>query len=266
MKTVSLCQLGYEDVSFTNIVALSLHWGAGNRTVYTDEGRPDNMLFYTLSGTRRYQEEGKAAFDVAAGDLMLMPAGSRYTSTVTSPNGTDGFCLQFMLRDQNGQPCRLDEGLSVLMHDEDGSIQTLAEKLLGASMQRGSSLRVKELLIRLLEEACQENIPGEDSEIYPAIRYLETHLQSPIALQPLAQLCHMSLSTFLRRFQALIGTPPAAYHRLLRLEKSRELLESGLCNVEQAAFALGFYDKSHFTRSFQAHFGIKPGNVRPRRS
>ena len=52
MKTVALSRLGYEDLSPTNIVALSLHWAAGNRTLYRGEGRPDNMLFYTVSGTR----------------------------------------------------------------------------------------------------------------------------------------------------------------------------------------------------------------------
>ena len=45
MKTVALSRLGYEDLSPTNIVALSLHWPAGNRTLYRGEGRPDNMLF-----------------------------------------------------------------------------------------------------------------------------------------------------------------------------------------------------------------------------
>ena len=38
MKTVALSRLGYEDLSPTNIVALSLHWPAGNRTLYRGEG------------------------------------------------------------------------------------------------------------------------------------------------------------------------------------------------------------------------------------
>lgn len=265
MKTLTLSQLGYEQVSFTHIVALSLHWGAGNRTVYCGEGRPDNMLFYTAAGARRYQEEGCAPFDVAAGDLMLMPAGSRYTSTVTSPEGTDGFCLQFEVRDEEGQLCRLDERVSVVMHDAEGSVMQIMDKLLGVSMQRGTSLRVMELLIRLMEIISGPAVAAEGSELYPALRHMERHLQSPLSDGELAQLCHMSLSTFSRRFRALTGQPPAAYHRALRLEKSRELLESGLCSVEQAAFALGFYDKAHFSRCFQAHFGIKPGDVRPLR-
>ena len=261
MKTVALSRLGYEDLSPTNIVAMSLHWASGNRTIYHGEGRPDNMLFYTVSGTRTYSQEGCAPFDVGPGDLMLMPAGSRYVSTVTSSGGTDGYNIQFMLRDETGAPCRLEECVQVLMHDENGRIQQMLDKLLGASMQRGSSLRLKELLIRLLEDICRQPA-GEGTELYPAIRYMETHLQSPVAAQDLAQLCHMSLSTFTRRFRMLTGEPPAAYHRRLRLEKSRELLESGLCSVEQAAFALGFYDKAHFSRCFQAHFGARPGDMR----
>ena len=261
MKTVALSRLGYEDLSPTNIVALSLHWAAGSRTLYRGEGRPDNMLFYTVSGTRAYSQEDCAPFDVGPGDLMLMPAGSRYISTVTSAGGTDGYCLQFMLRDESGAPCRLEERVQVLMCDEDGRVCQLMDKLLGASMQRGSSLRLKELLIRLLEDLCRQPA-GEGTELYPAIRHMETHLQSPADAEELAALCHMSLSTFARRFRALTGEPPAAYHRRLRLEKSRELLESGLCSVEQAAFALGFYDKAHFSRCFQAHFGIKPGAAR----
>lgn len=263
MKTVRPDQLPYEDVSFFAVSARCFEWPAGNTTWYHGPGRPDNMLFYTLHGARRYRQD-ELTFTVGAGDLMLMPSGSCYHNVVISSDGTKGICLQFAMRDSSGAPCRLGERLGVLAHDSDGHICQMLEKLLAASLQKGGRLRAQELLIRLLEEVCPppEMGPDGDAELYPAVLYMERHLQSPSSVAALAALCHMSESTFSRRFRNSFGCPPALYHRRLRLDKSLELLESGLYTVEQAAATLGFFDAAHFSRCFRARFGLSAGSIR----
>ena len=136
------------------------------------------------------------------------------------------------------------------------------EEIAAASLQYGSHLRVMALMMELFSRLCAPPLTGEGAELLPAIRYMEEHLERPIPAADLAARCHMSLSTFTRRFRTLTGEPPAAYHRHMRLKKGRELLSSGLYTVEQAALTLGFFDAAHFCHAYRDCFGQAPGEAR----
>lgn len=259
MRTVQPGRLGYEEISVYSVIAMSAFWPAGNRISYRDDGRSDNMLHLVLEGRRRYQNIRGECFEVGPGEVLLMPAGSRYITTVLSEEGVRGINIRFVLRDEQGEPCRLGEEVGVVYQDEDGRLREGFERTVRCTMRQGGGLKARELVNRLLDELFSS--PGEaaDPALQPAVAYMENHLQGPVLVEELARLCHMSVSTFSRRFRAVMQEPPAAYHRRLRLMKSRQLMESGLCTVEQAAFALGFYDKAHFSRCYKAQFGQAAG-------
>jgi len=259
MRAIQPSRLGYEEISVFSVIAVSFQWVEGSRISYRDSGRPDNMLYITLEGKRRYQNSRGECFDVGPGDVMLMPAGSRYTTTALSEGGVKGINIRFVLRDEAGENCRLGDEVSVVRRDEDGRIREIFEKAARCTLQQGGGIRARELLYRLLNELFSPQGDAEDPALQPAVNYMEAHLQGPVAVEELARLCHMSVSTFTRRFRAAMKEPPAAYHRRLRLLKGKQLMESGLCTVEQAAFALGFYDKAHFSRCYRAQFGQAAG-------
>ena len=262
MRLVSLEELTQREIAFTRVQAARHTWPQGNCTLYQGEGRRDNMVFFMLEGRRSYRGlDGTARFEVGENDLVLMPAGSCYESVVLSEGGSRGVCLQFSLLDEAGQWCRLGTQVVVLRQDADG-LRALAEEIAAASLQYGSRLRVMALMMELVSRLCTPTLTGEGAELLPAIRYMEEHLERPIPSAELAARCHMSLSTFSRRFAALTGEPPAAYHRRLRLKKGRELLSSGLYTVEQAALTLGFFDAAHFCHAYRACFGQAPGQAR----
>jgi AraC family transcriptional regulator len=50
-----------------------------------------------------------------------------------------------------------------------------------------------------------------------------------------------------------------AYVRARRTERAKELLEGGCPLLPQVAAHLGFYDQSHFTRTFRKKTGTTPG-------
>ena len=95
-----------------------------------------------------------------------------------------------------------------------------------------------------------------------AQEYMSTHLQHPVTIQRLANLCHMSERTFCRRFREETGVPPIAYHRMLRIRKAGELLSSGICTLEYVAEALGFTDAAHLSRCFFRETGMHPGEMK----
>ncbi|MFP5247279.1 MAG: helix-turn-helix domain-containing protein, partial [Thermoanaerobaculia bacterium] len=61
-----------------------------------------------------------------------------------------------------------------------------------------------------------------------------------------------------RAFHRHVGTPLHDYLRALRLGHARHLLATSKRSVTAIAVAAGFYDSSHFSRTFSAALGITP--------
>ncbi|MBQ9357780.1 MAG: helix-turn-helix domain-containing protein [Prevotella sp.] len=73
-----------------------------------------------------------------------------------------------------------------------------------------------------------------------------------------SEMC-MSISSFRRRFTAIVGERPQAYVMRMRMEKAKNLIsQDGNATIAEIAARLGFDDKSNFTRTFKRVFGITP--------
>lgn len=92
-----------------------------------------------------------------------------------------------------------------------------------------------------------------------AIAYLEQHLQQAVSLQELAQVACISRFHLARLFRASTGDSPMQYQRRRRIEQAQRLLREGRHNVTDIACELGYFDQSHFIRSFRAATGCTPG-------
>jgi AraC family transcriptional regulator len=77
--------------------------------------------------------------------------------------------------------------------------------------------------------------------------------------------CAVAMSPFLfaRLFRELHGVPPHKYLVRVRLAYARKLLEDGL-SVTATCYASGFNNLSHFIRTFRAHFGRLPSELKAR--
>ena len=100
--------------------------------------------------------------------------------------------------------------------------------------------------------------------IATAISHLEAHYDEPLNLDALAKLAHMSKRSFLRAFQAAVGSAPIAYLIKLRLNRAATLLRRAEEDVTSAAFKAGFNDSNYFARQFRKAFGIPPSEYRKR--
>lgn len=72
----------------------------------------------------------------------------------------------------------------------------------------------------------------------------------------------LSRSQLYRRLKPLIRLAPATYIKYVRLQKAKEMLDSGELTVGEVAFRTGFVNQSHFTRAFRAQFGFNPSDLR----
>ncbi len=91
---------------------------------------------------------------------------------------------------------------------------------------------------------------------------IEAHVFHNISVDELAQLTHLSLSSFKREFAKHYNCPPARYLKQRKLEKAAQLLQGTELRVSDVAFDCGFVDVAHFSKSFQKAFGSSPSDYR----
>jgi AraC-like DNA-binding protein len=104
--------------------------------------------------------------------------------------------------------------------------------------------------------------PNPDSQallrIAAAITHLETHYATPVQLDDLAGIAHMSKRSFLRTFQAATGQSPIAYLIQIRVNRAAHRLRVTDDSVTAVAFEAGFQDSNYFTRQFRRVMGVSP--------
>lgn len=86
---------------------------------------------------------------------------------------------------------------------------------------------------------------------------LDLHGSQPGDVASLAAAAGMSRAHFSRRFKSASGLSPHAYLMLLRVERAKRLLASGV-SIAAAAVEVGFADQSHFARTFRRFAGATP--------
>lgn len=101
-----------------------------------------------------------------------------------------------------------------------------------------------------------------DSSAPPLAQVMESNFRFNLSLEEYARLCHRSLSSFKREFQARFNTSPGKWLLQKRLDYSSALLRGSAMNVTEIAFESGFKDVSHFSRVFKERFGSSPAAFR----
>ncbi|MEQ9377220.1 MAG: AraC family transcriptional regulator [Imperialibacter sp.] len=91
---------------------------------------------------------------------------------------------------------------------------------------------------------------------------IQSNLFSSCSLDELAALCHMSLSTFKRRFKEAFKETPKKYIAEKKVHKAAEMLKSNNYRIAEIAYECGFETLSSFNRTFKTSFGVSPSDYR----
>src|SRR5262245_46552554 len=92
--------------------------------------------------------------------------------------------------------------------------------------------------------------------------YIDTHLDTKISIQCLAQIVDLSPFHFARAFKQSYGVTPHVYLIRRRVERAMELLARTNLSICAIALAVGFSDQSHCARRFREHVGVSPFDYR----
>ena len=97
------------------------------------------------------------------------------------------------------------------------------------------------------------------------IQFKTTILQniySNLTIDEFARLCHLSPSSFKRKFQESFDTSPKKYISKKKVEKAASLLKTADSRVSDIAYDVGFDSLATFNRNFIAIYGKSPSEYR----
>jgi AraC-like DNA-binding protein len=125
-------------------------------------------------------------------------------------------------------------------------------------------LVVDEILIRLLRGPIGVRVAQigfEDSGmngIATAISWLRANYSQPMKVEKLAELAHMSISSFHHHFKAVTSMSPLQYQKVLRLQEARQLMLTTMMDATVACRHVGYLSASQFSREYGRFFGNAP--------
>ena len=90
------------------------------------------------------------------------------------------------------------------------------------------------------------------------ISAMEANPEQNFSISNAARECNMSVSSFAHKFKETVGISPGGYRILLRLERSRKMLETTNMSIEEIATANGFCDGNYLGRLFRKRYGMSP--------
>ena len=162
----------------------------------------------------------------------------------------------------------------------------ILEKLASMAIQVGkdilSVIRLRNYYIRKLEEQTEfigvlatrdsailhftKELHGVSNQarsslIRCILQYINFKIYDTIKVTELAKQFYLSESALRRRFKEEVGLSINEYINQRKIEESKMMIQSGV-PVGEIARRLGFYDLSHYYRTFKKHTGVTPQHFR----
>ena len=91
---------------------------------------------------------------------------------------------------------------------------------------------------------------------------IQRNLYANLSLDELAALCHLSTSSFKRKFKSVFEDSPKKYIARKKVEKAAKLLENAELRISHIAYDVGFDSLATFNRNFTNQYGKSPTDFR----
>lgn len=231
--------------------------------------KPYSRLFYIKQGAMEFYTLDKKEKILAAeeGSVLYLPCDFEYYSEWK--NGERGAyeTVLFTLW-ENDEHIELSNAVTLLVSPEENRFEENFSDLkkvwlAGAPGYRLEfKARVYLLLKAIALSKMKKEVKAKFKSIYKGIMHIENNYLEDTCIEELAQMCHVSMSTFRRLFVEYKGETPIKYRNILRLKRAEELLKSGEYTVSEAAEASAIPDVAYFSKLFKKVIGISPSEIK----
>jgi AraC-like DNA-binding protein len=163
----------------------------------------------------------------------------------------------------------LQERSAVYLAAIDASMVDAATRLMECLGRPGDAellapLVIDEILIRLLRSPIGVRVAQigfAESAVHrvaKAISWLRDNFSQPMKVEDLAEMVHMSVSSFHEHFKSVTSMSPLHYQKVLRLQEARRLMLSTIMDAGAASQRVGYLSASQFSREYSRFFGNAP--------
>jgi len=101
-----------------------------------------------------------------------------------------------------------------------------------------------------------------DSAIRRSLDWIDANIAAPNPVMAMAECSGLTRRTFARRFRTATGKRPIEYVHALRIERARQLIESGASPIDDVGYQIGYEDPTFFRRLFRRAIGLTPAAYR----
>lgn len=112
----------------------------------------------------------------------------------------------------------------------------------------------------ILDLICNENLSVNNQPIWVSQIYdlMNDSWSEPLSLEDLAQTVEVHPVTISKYFRKYFGCTFGEYMRRIRIEKSLSMIKNSDFSLTEIGYECGFYDQSHFSRTFRQLTGFSP--------
>jgi AraC-like DNA-binding protein len=234
-----------------------------------------NLICFLQEG-RKEVASGARHLSFNSDQVLLLRAGNTLMTEQVSDQDSfrsillffsDDFLLDFMSENMLGMTHTKSPGQTMMTFRKDEYLLNFEQSLL--LLEKGAVgndhlLRSKsgEILLYLFERESEQMLSfarcvlGDHRHI-PFRRIIESQQDLNLGIEELAFLCHMSVSTFKRKFAEVFHTTPKKYFIDQKMHKALLLLQQNK-RPSDICFELGYETLSAFSSEFKKHFGASP--------
>jgi AraC family carnitine catabolism transcriptional activator len=98
--------------------------------------------------------------------------------------------------------------------------------------------------------------------VLKAMDWMEHHLAEPVPVAEIAAYVGVSTRQLQRVFKDHVGISAAGFHRELRLDRARTLLQQTAAKITEIALGTGFSALAQFSTAYRARYGHPPSKER----
>jgi AraC-like DNA-binding protein len=149
-------------------------------------------------------------------------------------------------------------------------VRKLLDTIFTAYFQVSKALRpivmatkLVELLVLISDFAYNDVKKTRYEDINSVLRFIDSHPEISMSVPQLADQFHISESWFKAKFRSHVGIPPGEYILRSKIERSKEMLQSGNNTITEIAFRLGFSSSGYFATVFKRFTNKNPRDFLP---
>lgn len=234
-------------------------------TAFTDRF----LIHYIISG-RGIFRSGGAEYSLSAGNAFLISDQYGYYEADTADPWTyawvnmSGDAAVAFLKNAGLNPKH-----PVYSTSDKDTIEKHIKKILTSAKLGGLSLygAVFDLLGTMIET--NANPPDSSGSNPPTKKYVElcrefiyTNYYKNINIKDICAAVGLEYSYLFRLFKSMTGTSPGKYLTSYRLSKAAFLLKSTTMNIDEISAAVGYNDRTAFSKAFTKQCGMSPKQYR----